>query len=211
MTGKVFTDHTHIVAVKTTGNVYAWEAVEELNVKAKNWKDLMSEEPFTRKDIIHLQDPLNLAGRLIEAFDHVRKVGARGVIVEKGVRGGAKRGPVTAWTTAAFTAAAAAAAAFAAGAVFAAAAADRSAAGRQPALAPAAGTLQVSVQPLTLALTQPRPQDLHAEEAEEGEGAQVRNMTVRGGGRGCSCRVALLKGAACCLGLPASAVAADPH
>lgn len=57
--GKVFTEHTHIVAVKPTGNVYCWEAVEELNVKAKNWKDLLTDEPFTRKDIIHIQDPLN--------------------------------------------------------------------------------------------------------------------------------------------------------
>ncbi|KIY92185.1 peptidyl-prolyl cis-trans isomerase-like2 [Monoraphidium neglectum] len=75
VTGKVFTDHTHIVAVKPTGNVYAWEAVEELNIKAKNWRDLVTEEPFTRKDIMHLQDPLNLSGRLIQEFDHVRKVG----------------------------------------------------------------------------------------------------------------------------------------
>jgi peptidyl-prolyl cis-trans isomerase-like 2 len=69
----VFTDHTHIVAVKPTGNVYAWEAVEELNVKAKNWKDLITEEPFSRKDIIHLQDPLNLSGRMITEFDHVKR------------------------------------------------------------------------------------------------------------------------------------------
>jgi hypothetical protein len=27
ITGKVFTEHTHIAAVKTTGNVYAYEAV----------------------------------------------------------------------------------------------------------------------------------------------------------------------------------------
>jgi hypothetical protein len=27
VTGKVFTEHTHIAAVKTTGNVYAYEAV----------------------------------------------------------------------------------------------------------------------------------------------------------------------------------------
>lgn len=117
VTGKVFTEHTHIAAVKTTGNVYAYEAVggvcftlsssnfaamyrhyagsvidrqahstkaalyvqtatyacaqflliayssmqlEELNIKPKNWKDLLTDEPFTRKDIIHLQDPLNL-------------------------------------------------------------------------------------------------------------------------------------------------------
>ena len=36
------------------------QAVEELNIKSKYWKDLMDDTPFTRKDIIHLQDPLNL-------------------------------------------------------------------------------------------------------------------------------------------------------
>eukprot|EP00198_Chlamydomonas_reinhardtii_P009039 XP_001698376.1 peptidyl-prolyl cis-trans isomerase, cyclophilin-type [Chlamydomonas reinhardtii] len=71
--GKVFTEHTHIVAIKTTGNVYCWEAVEELNVKPKNWKDLLTDEPFTRKDIIHIQDPLNLTGRTIDQFDHVKR------------------------------------------------------------------------------------------------------------------------------------------
>jgi peptidyl-prolyl cis-trans isomerase-like protein 2 len=30
VTGKVFTEHTHIAAVKTTGNVYAYEAVSWL-------------------------------------------------------------------------------------------------------------------------------------------------------------------------------------
>jgi hypothetical protein len=37
------------------GNVYSWDALEELCIKPKNWKDLLTEEPFTRKDIIHLQ------------------------------------------------------------------------------------------------------------------------------------------------------------
>ncbi|KXZ54522.1 hypothetical protein GPECTOR_4g587 [Gonium pectorale] len=71
--GKVFTEHTHIVAVRTTGNVYCWEAVEELCVKPKNWRDLLTDEPFTRKDIIHIQDPLNLSGRTIDQFDHVKR------------------------------------------------------------------------------------------------------------------------------------------
>ncbi|CAL5224657.1 g7376 [Coccomyxa viridis] len=73
MLKKVFTDHTHIVAIRTTGNVYCWEAVEELNIKPKYWKDLIDDTPFTRKDIIHLQDPLNLEGRNVESFDHVKK------------------------------------------------------------------------------------------------------------------------------------------
>ncbi len=37
------------------------QAIEELNIKQKYWKDLLTDDAFTRKDIIHLQDPLNLA------------------------------------------------------------------------------------------------------------------------------------------------------
>uniref|UniRef100_A0A383V4T2 Peptidylprolyl isomerase n=2 Tax=Tetradesmus obliquus TaxID=3088 RepID=A0A383V4T2_TETOB len=72
VTSKVFTPHTHIAAVKTTGNVYSYDALEELCIKPKNWKDLLTEQPFTRKDIIHLQDPLNVSGRLISEFHHVK-------------------------------------------------------------------------------------------------------------------------------------------
>ncbi|KAK9834481.1 hypothetical protein WJX74_002655 [Apatococcus lobatus] len=70
---KVFTEHTHIAAVKTTGHVYSFEALQELNIKSKNWKDLLTDAAFSRKDIIHIQDPLNLAGRNLEAFDHIKK------------------------------------------------------------------------------------------------------------------------------------------
>lgn len=35
--------------------MYRWEAVEELNIKAMDWKDLLTEEPFSRKDIIQIQ------------------------------------------------------------------------------------------------------------------------------------------------------------
>jgi peptidyl-prolyl cis-trans isomerase-like protein 2 len=37
VTYKVFTDNTKIAAIATTGNVFAYEAVEELNIKPKNW------------------------------------------------------------------------------------------------------------------------------------------------------------------------------
>ena len=57
---QVFTESTHIVAVRTSGNVYAYEAVQELNIKPKFMKDLLTDQPFTRKDIIHIQDPMNL-------------------------------------------------------------------------------------------------------------------------------------------------------
>ena len=57
---QVFTESTHIVAIKTSGNVYAYEAIQELNIKPKFMKDLMTDQPFTRKDIIHIQDPMHL-------------------------------------------------------------------------------------------------------------------------------------------------------
>lgn len=57
---QVFTESTHIVAIRTSGNVYAWEAVEELNIKPRFMKDLLTDQSFTRKDIIHIQDPMNL-------------------------------------------------------------------------------------------------------------------------------------------------------
>lgn len=70
--GKVFNENTHIVAIATTGNVYCWDAIQELCIKPKNLNDLMTDEPFQKKDIIHLQDPNNVAKRNINEFDHVR-------------------------------------------------------------------------------------------------------------------------------------------
>ncbi|KAJ3415621.1 Peptidyl-prolyl cis-trans isomerase cyp8 [Chytridiales sp. JEL 0842] len=72
ITFKTFNENTHIVAVPQTGNVYAYETIEELNVKAKNWKDLLTDEPFKKKDLITLQDPHNLASRNINQF-HYKK------------------------------------------------------------------------------------------------------------------------------------------
>ncbi|KAF9574519.1 Peptidyl-prolyl cis-trans isomerase cyp8 [Mortierella alpina] len=72
ITLRVFNEHTHIVAIKTSGNVYAFEAVERLNIKAKFWKDLMTDEAFTRKDIIVIQDPHNLQNRNLAEFHYVK-------------------------------------------------------------------------------------------------------------------------------------------
>nr|XP_012417866.1 PREDICTED: peptidyl-prolyl cis-trans isomerase-like 2 isoform X2 [Odobenus rosmarus divergens] len=68
----VFTNNTHIVAVRTTGNVYTYEAVEQLNIKAKNFRDLLTDEPFSRQDIITLQDPTNLDKFNVSNFFHVK-------------------------------------------------------------------------------------------------------------------------------------------
>ncbi|KAI8928192.1 hypothetical protein BC831DRAFT_397802 [Entophlyctis helioformis] len=72
VTFKTLTDNSHIVAIRTSGNVYAYEAVDSLNIRTKNWKDLLSGVPFTRADIITLQDPHNIAARNINDFHHVR-------------------------------------------------------------------------------------------------------------------------------------------
>ncbi|XP_067951682.1 RING-type E3 ubiquitin-protein ligase PPIL2-like [Watersipora subatra] len=73
VTFKVFNENTHVVAIKTTGNVYAMEAVERLNIKAKHWKDLMNDESFTRADIITIQDPTELSKFNLADFYHLKK------------------------------------------------------------------------------------------------------------------------------------------
>ncbi|RHY96787.1 hypothetical protein DYB37_001259 [Aphanomyces astaci] len=99
VTYRVFTNSTKIAAVATSGNVYAYDALEELNIKSKNWhvrhppltfvmenhrvissiisscshQDLVSGDEFKRKDIIILQDPANLGVREIDSFEHFRR------------------------------------------------------------------------------------------------------------------------------------------
>lgn len=48
ITGKVFTEHTRIVAIKTTGNVYAWDAIQTLCIATKSFKDLLTDAPFLK-------------------------------------------------------------------------------------------------------------------------------------------------------------------
>ncbi|CAH9118945.1 unnamed protein product [Cuscuta epithymum] len=70
---KVFTEFTHIVAVKNTGNVFCYEAIKELNIKTKNWKELLTDEPFTKEDLITIQNPNALDTKVLVDFDHVKK------------------------------------------------------------------------------------------------------------------------------------------
>lgn len=72
VTYKVFTNNTHIVALANTGNVFAWDTVERLNVKPKMWRDLVSDQEFGRKDIITLQDPQNVESRNLSAFKYLK-------------------------------------------------------------------------------------------------------------------------------------------
>ena len=72
VTYKVLTDNTHIVALRNTGNAFSWDTVERLNVKAKHWKDLLTDETFKRSDIIVLQDPQNIESRNFSQFKYLK-------------------------------------------------------------------------------------------------------------------------------------------
>ena len=52
---KVFNQHTHIVAIRATGNVFCYEAIKELNIKTNNMADLLENIPFTKDDLVTLQ------------------------------------------------------------------------------------------------------------------------------------------------------------
>ncbi|EPS32379.1 hypothetical protein PDE_07339 [Penicillium oxalicum 114-2] len=73
VTYKVLTDNTHIVALRNTGNVFAWDTVERLNIKGKMWRDLVTDQEFTRKDIITLQDPQNIQSRNLSSFKYLEQ------------------------------------------------------------------------------------------------------------------------------------------
>jgi peptidyl-prolyl cis-trans isomerase-like protein 2 len=75
ITFKVFTDNTHIVAIRhgSEANVFAWETIERLNVKAKMWKDLVDDREFGRSDIITLQDPQNIESRDLSKFKFIKE------------------------------------------------------------------------------------------------------------------------------------------
>jgi len=72
ITFKVFTESSHIVAIKPSGNVYSYEAIERLNIKTNTFNDLLTNEPFTRDDIITIQDPKNLDKFNIQSFAHLK-------------------------------------------------------------------------------------------------------------------------------------------
>jgi len=69
---KPFSKNSHVVAIASTGNVFCYEAIEQLNIKTKNWKDLINDKPFTRKDMITIQDPSKLEKFDISKFHHIK-------------------------------------------------------------------------------------------------------------------------------------------
>ena len=58
------------------------QAVERLNLKPRNMKDLITDQPFTRADLVTLQDPTDLSKFNMSSFHHLRhslKLGEEGV------------------------------------------------------------------------------------------------------------------------------------
>lgn len=54
------------------GFVLIIQAVEQLNIRTKSFKDLLTDEPYQRSDIITLQDPHNLEKFNLTNFHHVK-------------------------------------------------------------------------------------------------------------------------------------------
>ncbi|KAJ7944524.1 Adenylyl-sulfate kinase [Quillaja saponaria] len=48
------------------------ETIKELNVKTKNWKELLTDEPFTKEDLITVQNHNALYRKVLLDFDHVK-------------------------------------------------------------------------------------------------------------------------------------------
>lgn len=65
-----FHENLHIVANKKTGHVYAMEAIETLN----NWSDFFTGEPFTKEDLIDLQNPKDLQKSNVVHFKHIQEM-----------------------------------------------------------------------------------------------------------------------------------------
>eukprot|EP01061_Rhynchopus_euleeides_P024472 TRINITY_DN3942_c0_g1_i1.p1 TRINITY_DN3942_c0_g1~~TRINITY_DN3942_c0_g1_i1.p1 ORF type:complete len:565 (+),score=257.89 TRINITY_DN3942_c0_g1_i1:41-1735(+) len=75
---KEFSIHSHIVAIRTTGNVYMHDIVDQLNIKAKDYTDLVFGTPFKRTDIIVLQDPKTMWDKRNAAkFYHTKSADAQ--------------------------------------------------------------------------------------------------------------------------------------
>jgi peptidyl-prolyl cis-trans isomerase-like protein 2 len=76
VTFEPLTEHTKVAAIKTTGNVYAYTTLQELCIGPKSWRDLIDSSPFTRADIVVLQDPSDpswLAAHDINNFAYVKE------------------------------------------------------------------------------------------------------------------------------------------
>jgi peptidyl-prolyl cis-trans isomerase-like protein 2 len=92
VTMKALTEHTKVAAVRTTGHVYSYDALQSLCLGPKNMRDLLEDAPFTREDVLILQDPANaewVAAHTTTGFFHVKNPGGSGKPAGAGAGAGA--------------------------------------------------------------------------------------------------------------------------
>ena len=73
---KDLTDHSHLVAIKPTGRVYLYDTVQQLNLKPKMLRDLVDDTPFTKADLLTIQDPHDPERRTMQKMYRAYYVGA---------------------------------------------------------------------------------------------------------------------------------------
>mmetsp|Transcript_104714 Transcript_104714/g.265877 ORF Transcript_104714/g.265877 Transcript_104714/m.265877 type:complete len:561 (-) Transcript_104714:69-1751(-) len=82
VTFKVFTNHSHVVVNTASGHIYSFDAVDQLNRKTKNWKDLITSESFKWADVVTIQDPDDSESREVSKFYFMQKGQQDEVIAE---------------------------------------------------------------------------------------------------------------------------------
>ncbi|KAK2946738.1 putative Peptidyl-prolyl cis-trans isomerase 4 [Blattamonas nauphoetae] len=73
VTSKVFTNHTRIVALKVSGEVFAYETIKELAIDTKELICPVTGKPFTMRDLITLQNPNDPDFQNVHSFYHYHK------------------------------------------------------------------------------------------------------------------------------------------
>ncbi|ORM41698.1 Peptidyl-prolyl cis-trans isomerase-like 2 [Babesia sp. Xinjiang] len=86
---KRFTPSSHVVAVLTSGYVYGYSTLKEVAKKQKDglMYDPMTGTPFTKNDVVVLQDPHNTDARKIAEFKHIATTFARNDETKPEIRG----------------------------------------------------------------------------------------------------------------------------
>lgn len=68
----LMTDKVKVGLIRTTGNVYAYDTIDEMNIKSKYYQDLLTGSSFNpKKDIILLQDPEKKSDLLDQSYWYI--------------------------------------------------------------------------------------------------------------------------------------------
>ncbi|OMJ19562.1 Peptidyl-prolyl cis-trans isomerase-like 2 [Smittium culicis] len=70
---KPFNESTKIVVNKISCQVYPYQTIDEFNIKSRNMRDLVTDEPFTKSDLIELYNPQNLELRNVQNFYYIQQ------------------------------------------------------------------------------------------------------------------------------------------